>query len=290
MSKTRHPPELLAGAKSGRLVPFVGAGMSIPCGGPSWAKLRDQIIAQMGVDLGTGALENRLRAALSSSDPSLLTEAVRTIASVQDPLMVADIYEKKVGRPGVIDLLNLGLKGLSGPSESHRLLTKIPARAWVTTNYDNLLEAALNDEAVEYRHVLREEDIAYVDSTPMPLIKMHGSLIEPFLPDTVVFSRSDYEAYELKHPNLHLYLEFLMSTCPVLFLGYSVSDPNFRHLYNRVRHRMKRHQRFHFLVAFDMPEPVQHYWQTYGIRTVVLDGKDKEASMQEWLTEFVAAL
>lgn len=288
---TRQPPEgLVASLRNRTLVPFVGAGMSMPSGGPSWRQLRDRMTASLDIDLGTSTLERRLSTALSSLDPSLLQDALVAVANQHDPLMVAQIFQTEVGRPGLVKMLTDSLEGMGGATASHEILCQLPVRCIVTTNYDDLLEQALSTAGTPFRHVVREEDVAYLDLSVLSLIKMHGSLRQPFLPDSVVFSRSDYEAYELKHPSLHVLLEFLISTGPVLFIGYSISDPNFRHLYNRVRFHLERHAQLHYFLTFDMPSEVQRYWHDYGIRPVVLSGTDRKAAVEEWLSALAAEI
>src|SRR4051812_21586863 len=42
-----YPPELVASATSGNMVPFIGAGLSVASGAPSWSGLLEQLLQQM---------------------------------------------------------------------------------------------------------------------------------------------------------------------------------------------------------------------------------------------------
>ena len=57
------------------------------------------------------------------------------------------------------------------------------------------------------------------------LVKMHGCVSAP---DTIVVTRDDYETYAQHHPAIVTYLQSLLATRTFLFVGFSLTDPNFR--------------------------------------------------------------
>jgi hypothetical protein len=252
-----------------------------------------QLLAELQVEIGHEALMEEILTCASRVPgirPGLLGDIKTAFARLYDPLMVAQIYAERFKPRRLIDVLRDMCRAISQPSAVHDLLCSLECRVYVTTNYDNLLERALSNSGVRAVPVFREEDLAYWTSSDVHVIKMHGSLADVFDPESVVITRSDYEAYSLKHPNLDLLIQFIMSTGTLLLLGYSLRDPEFLAIHDRVRYHLKSHKRLVYLIAFDLPEVLQDYWAGYGVYPLNLDGKDKEAAIMSWLTELKARI
>jgi hypothetical protein len=293
MSFAKHPSDLVDSARSGDLVPFVGAGLSIPCGGLSWDEILKVLIADLGRAVGYEDLMDEVRNGLAGV-PGLRTDLIHDIESTFskaiDPLMVAQVYENVFKRRSLINILLDSCRRIRGPSSTHDLLVSLGCQVYVTTNFDDLIEQAISRTGAVPRVVVKEEDVAYWNSGMIQVIKMHGSLVNPFEPDSVVFSRSDFEGYSIKHPSLDMLIQFLMSTGTLLLLGYSARDPNFLVVHDRVRYHLKRHKRQAYLVSFDMPDAVQDYWKEYGLYPISLDGASKVSSLLTWLSDLKALI
>jgi hypothetical protein len=111
--------ELLDALRQGRCVLFIGAGLSVAAGLPSWAKLVDSLAKKLGVALpGRGDLDSYLDLAQWFAEQHGMDALAR--------LIVAEIGEVPVR-----------------PTLAHYLLMSLPVRLVVTTNYDDLLERAL---------------------------------------------------------------------------------------------------------------------------------------------------
>lgn len=117
-----------------------------------------------------------------------------------------------------------------------RLLTIDFAEIW-TTNFDRLIENA----ATDVETVIDDDD--YKQTTPMGarrLTKLHGSIA---MDGTGAYSwrshpvitRSDFEAFERKHPLKWAMLRAQFLTTSFFFLGFSFTDPNVGALLRIVR-------------------------------------------------------
>jgi len=67
------------------------------------------------------------------------------------------------------------------PNRTHRALAELAHHealaGIITTNFDSAIEQALADRAVPYRLFVLEEEFAdHQETTPLPVLKLHGSI------------------------------------------------------------------------------------------------------------------
>ena len=126
------------------------------------------------------------------------------------------------------------------PSDAHYAFWDLPFASVITTNYDFLLESAYFSRR---RQTLRT-------STPTTsaiqlsrgggephLFKLHGSLDDL---GNIVFGRADYRQLNLHNGRLYEYLMRLFIQNSVLFLGYSLTDPDLTTLLDNMREAYDR--------------------------------------------------
>src|SRR5688500_2631802 len=111
------PPRLVAALTTNQLVPFVGAGISIAAGVPSWSELLQKHLKLTRTYLGDEDLRN-------------------------DPLTMAEIASQRIGATQVQATLRALLGRASVPTTSHVVLAALRCPIYITTNYDNYLENA----------------------------------------------------------------------------------------------------------------------------------------------------
>ena len=114
--QTFFPPRLIAAAKTGGVVPFFGAGVSVGAGVPTWADLLDRL----GVTPDF------------ASDPQL----------DNDPLTLAELLAHEIGSAELQNELRKIVASRSTPSILHYLLARLSQPVYITTNYDTLFEIA----------------------------------------------------------------------------------------------------------------------------------------------------
>ncbi len=281
----KYPPDLKSAKNSNELVPFIGAGLSMISGGSSWMLMLEGALDQIKAKIGYEARLKEVEKCLikGPKTKSIISELKSVYISSYDPLLLSQLYENSFGRHAVITFLQQELKKIKLPTKTHDLLFKVNKQVMVTTNYDNLIEQTAKRLGLNYRTILKEEDVPFWSDSELKIIKMHGSLIEPFDSDSIVFTRNDYEAYGLKRPSLSLLINFIMTTKSLLLIGYSARDPDFLALHDIVRLNLKKGKRNIYLIVFDAPQIIMEYWMSYGFYPINLDGKDKEKSLNEWL-------
>lgn len=202
--------ERLAGhALRGELALFLGAGVSMAAGLPSWDGLIDELADRAGMTADERA-------------------ALREVKSVLDQ---ATLVERRLRDRG--DTLGRAVADLLGPYRhyalAHALLAALPVREAITTNYDRLFEEAWRPSDPDGLSVLPG---AIRPDARRWLLKMHGCLSEP---ERVVLTRASYTRYDERLPALGGMVQAFLVTRHVLFAGFSLTDDNFHRIVDAVR-------------------------------------------------------
>jgi SIR2-like domain len=204
----RHlPPELqktagrLAGlARQGHLALFLGAGVGIPAGLPTWKTLLDELSATSGVD--TSDLDSDL-------DKAELLHLELGASFGKDVVKLIDITKRY--------------------AITHAMLASLGCAEIVTTNYDHLYERAASDIADGENAPTLPFDQTR-PRTPW-VLKMHGDIRDP---KSIVLTRSDFVGYDAKSRPMGSIVQSLMITKHLLFVGASMTDDNFLRLAHEV--------------------------------------------------------
>lgn len=199
--------------EKGKLVVFVGAGVSKNSGLPEWEELIKNYADYRGI---------------------------KEFTSKQFLTIPEEVFE----RYGSLKYYEIAEKRFSGkyvPNSIHRILKKMKLTYIITTNYDTLIE----DEIKNLQIVSKDEDLPYTNSNKM-LIKMHGD----FENKNIVLKQSDYDNYEKNFQLISTLVKGLFTTNTVLFIGYSYSDTNVQQIMNWIKEILKEKTRKAFLVEF----------------------------------------
>jgi hypothetical protein len=192
---------------AGRVVPFIGAGLSMSCGLPDWAGLLRNIVEW---SLLHSVPLRQSDAIVKAIDSGNLDQASHAIAEGLGDQMSAALREI-LARPGL------------EPTTLHRLLANISWPAILTTNFDNLLETVLPEiEVLTWRE--RERIIDVLRSGVPHLMLVHGSVNQP---ESIVLSPSEYRE-SMRNPAQSTYLGTLLSQYTFLFIGCSLTDPDIK--------------------------------------------------------------
>lgn len=144
---------------------------------------------------------------------------------------LADQCREVLGRSRFAALLRAELaKPVSPPEATHRPIVETPYASIVTTNFDTLLEDAYalwSDEGVPKsptgaqlgRHGTLLLDRAFF------ILKAHGTIHDDA---SLVFTSEDYRRITHANPAFQSMMAAILLSHAVVFVGYSLNDPNFR--------------------------------------------------------------
>jgi hypothetical protein len=241
--RMNHIPQLVEALERGKLVFFIGADLARELTGlPSRS------------DLAVG-LARRLD--LSGPPPPLPEVAAQ--------------YESRLGRHALVDWLRdqLPVSGIS-PQPFHRHLIELAqvhgARTFITTAYDSLLALAFEQAGVAQDGILRNSDLRFANPDRPMLIWLYGKVEQV---DSLVVTEQDHWNLLRDRDREEVIDEVkrALRQNTVLFLGYNLSDPDFRFLFNEVAD--SRFARLAYVVWPGPPEDQARMWRERGI--VILD-------------------
>jgi hypothetical protein len=243
---------------------FIGAGLSLRAGYPSWRRLVRDMAHDVGLDVDRefdlpGVVQYFLNKAGKTR-----TRLARTIV---------DHFGDEKPIPPVL-----------------RILARLPLRQIWTSNYETLVERAWLEQRKRLDVKSRDKDL--VHESPWAhgvLYKMHGTVEHPA---NVVIAKGDYEAYRRTRSGfLHLLTGQLVSR-RLLFLGISFTDPNLNHLFTVMREAFEDTPPEHYTIVrkpkrtdyktaalFNYARRRHALWvddlQNYGIQSVEVDEYDE---------------
>ncbi|HKW98328.1 MAG TPA: SIR2 family protein [Bryobacteraceae bacterium] len=209
------PEGLLAAISNDRCVALVGAGVTRRCLSKKRAPLPNWPV--LLTDLVSWASE---RNAITAAEVRDLLELI----AKSEFLMVAQEMREKLGDESLsIFIADVFDPDAIVPATVHELLSVVPFRGYITTNYDNLLERAyVNVKNRNMERILATEGnriTHLLDSNPF-LLKLHGDFN---VPSSIVLAHRDYLRL-ITDAEYQRLLDNLLSSFTLLIVGYGLTD------------------------------------------------------------------
>jgi NAD-dependent SIR2 family protein deacetylase len=257
----------------GRAALFVGAGLSIEAGYPSWRSLLKDIAKDLR---------------LSQNEPDLVAIAQYHI-------------NEHTGNSAVLQReLQTALADERPLTTAHHLLARLPIDVVWTTNYDRMLERS-------YRQNGKRPDVKYKQSHltvfdrrgDVEIFKMHGSIDDP---SDIVIARADYEGFGSQRELFQRLLLTDLLRRTFLFVGLSLSDPNLLHILGMLRAALRDNAPGHWAIMLpptpaedEEPEFVARRFELfvkdlkrYGVNVVVVEAPEQVTELLKRLEAFVS--
>lgn len=256
---------LAAAIRERRVILFAGAGLSMVVGLPSWQKLIDHMIAELGLDPD--------QALVPEVGYQALAEHYRIERGSIGPLRSWMDREWKVSTEQV------------RASRIHELIVALDFPLIYTTNYDRNLEAAFEFHEKPFVKIATAADLTKLGGEGCQIIKFHGDFDDD---ETLVLTETDYFSRLSFDGPLDVKLRADAMGRTVLFIGYSMRDLNIRMLLHRIwetwaRSGYESHRPRSFIF---MPRgnPVQQsVLARWGITLLTGHSDDPEAALAEFL-------
>lgn len=241
---------------------FVGAGVSMSAGYPSWKSLLREIGEELGV---------------SSADVSDLAALAQWhIRRTSGATKIRQVIRNEIGVERAIP-------------DTAEVIARLPVRHIWTTNYDTLIERAFNALRRPLDVISSAPDLSLKPRAgAVRLYKMHGSVSQL---NDVVISTDDYELFRSKRGAFLPLLQAHLSSLSMLFVGLSFTDPNVRHVLSLIREAFTDAPPEHFAIVrpphrdeytskdeYEARLKQHEFWtddlQRYGLRAVEIDSYD----------------
>ncbi|MDO3386355.1 SIR2 family protein [Gilvimarinus sp. SDUM040013] len=200
----------------------------------------------------------------------LMSELKSDLAITEDLdyLKLAQLYYLEFGEQTYNQVLRKYFPEDITPSSLHRTILEVNPRVILTTNWDCIIENAIEQEGYLYDKICTDKDLVS-SASPNKIIKIHGD----FKNHNVVFKEDDYLNYSRNFPLIENYIKSIFSTHTVLFLGYSYNDINLKHIMKWMQSHSNSAPPM-YLVNFKSDKPQESYLSNHGITTLVLDGEN----------------
>ena len=220
-------------------------------------------------------------------DWSELIDALSIGGNSSDPLQIAQIYQDNYSKYGLFKKVKeIFPKDYSPKDEPYQSILKLNPAHILTTNYENLIEKAVEESGYsqKYHIVDKDEDLPLANEKQKLLVKVHGS----FDSENIVLSEEDYSEYEKNYPLILSFIRYIFSRHRVLFLGFSLSDPNFNRILYNVKNILKDESLEHTVILHsDISEEEKNYFlskKVYPITSKEIISELKEANKSDYLT------
>lgn len=254
------PPRLIELAAQRQIVPFLGAGFSIPSGVPNWANLIKGLI-ESTVSTQDALLLSQIEKATSLLDVSEILDSML----VNDHSIVS-YFREQLDNPRL------------NPNKYHEALLDLNSDTIITTNWDNLVESKLDSLSVAKQVIYRETDVSFYDpNSRLQLIKIHGTIGDT---NSIVYRKSQYMNYWKDRYLLLSVLTTLAATRSFLFLGYGFGDPNFIEMLELLKSRLGDTRHEHYAITYGSSD-FDRMLKNLGIVPISAVGYDQEKGNYE---------
>lgn len=218
------------------LVIFVGAGVSLDSGMPSWSKAVSQIADKLNI-------------------------SPNEIDSLKIPQYYFNARGKNDYTQLVHQIFRYGTHLQTMPV--HKKIIDFNADVMITTNYDHLLEQAAEESGEVLHIVSKDSDLPY--KRGKELIKMHGD----FEHDNFVLKEDDYLNYGQNFRLIKNYITSLSGTKTILFVGYSFSDPDLKQIFSWLKNVLQGDFRHAYMISVGEYDKYEEtYYKNFGINTL----------------------
>lgn len=206
------------------LIIFVGSGVSLNSGYLSWENFIKKFAD--GIGLKSYSIDEYLKI----------------------PQYYYDMRNEKEYYDIITDALNIQSSPEINPIDD-LIVKNFNLDKIITTNYDELLEKSALKLGINYDVVAKDMDFPNNQSNRM-IIKMHGD----FKNKNIVLKEEDYLNYSEKFRLIETYVKALIATNLVLFVGYSLSDPDVKRIFTWVKNILKEEFRKIYFLDVDIDD------------------------------------
>lgn len=191
---------------------FVGAGVSKLSDAPKWSELIDAFSDRIG----------REKKLYYSNEEYLSIPQMYYYSIDQDDGKYYDFINNCFGSKKLI------------PNAIHKMLLDLNPHAFITTNFDDLLETAASENCQSFKVVACDDEISEINGNRF-ILKLHGDLNHR----NIVLKEEDYLNYSENFKLVETLLKSIFATNTVVFIGYGLNDYNIKLILNWTKTLLK---------------------------------------------------
>jgi tetratricopeptide (TPR) repeat protein len=247
------PFEIEEAIEKNELVFFIGSGLSIPAGLPDWEGLTNSIIMK-----------------IQERNPGCLN--YEAIQKAKSPLDLLSELEKDYHFE-IIKFLTeiIDIPFNEAALSRHRQIWRLTDQV-ITTNFDCLLDSAIQYEKKDYIPVITHANLTGVASLKQNssfYFKVHGCIKD--VKNCILFKNQYKILYSFNKSGAILRLFQILSNSTIIFLGFGLKDPYVRQLLRLRQKVFKGMTPSHFIITKETKE-----YKKLGVKPILVRdfGKD----------------
>ena len=255
------PNSLVAEIAERRCIVFLGAGASVGC-----------------TDLTTGIRPPNW--------PTLLHDAMALVHDAAIPPLASDMIDREqyldaaeliFSRVEAAEARTFFRQRFAIPkytqSEIHEVVLDLDPKIVITTNYDEVYDnycvSGGADDGYSIRRYYEDSVLDEIRSTARIVIKAHGCITDT---SKMVLTRSQYFLARASHPGFFAILDSLFLVNTLLFIGYSLSDPDIHLVLESAQLSVPaRHPHYAVVASGRHPAISQAIRNTYNVKLLEYD-------------------
>ncbi len=257
---------------------FVGAGLSMKAGFPSWPKLLSELIEKVKNESRTpkDKTDELTKLATDPSKYLLVAEELKDLLSTEMHKYIKIRFDNRLIKPTAL----------------HEKIFRIHNNFIVTTNYDTLLENAFVKVKNTWPTVYTYKDASSINYNLYEkehfILKAHGDASRA--PNEIVLTEKDYRNIIYNEKGYQSVLHVMFSMASVLFLGVSLSDPEINLLLGFIHHIFHGGSPEHYAL---MPKDnvtsteIDRWRKDYNIKIITYDPIDGHKQVEEFVDAII---
>lgn len=204
---------------------------------------------------------------------------------------IAERYEEAEGRDALLARIGevFGMEPTS--IEAHWLLSRIKGIPYiVTTNYDRLFEISFGDAIISIaseQELIKAKGRGRGDNQTI-LYKLHGDVDHL---DEVVVTRNDYDRFDQAKNEgdetlLWTRIRPIPAEYPIIFIGYSLDDPNTRAVLDRVLERLGPRETPYYIITRRKPTRGLDWYDKHNVKWIEKDAVEAIREINDYVARY----
>jgi hypothetical protein len=255
---------------------FVGAGLSIASGLPTWAKMLKELIEEMKK--------------LPFDTKAQVSDYEKMISNPNKYLLIAEDLKSNLGKHFNEYLERRFADPKVNPNANHNLIAATKYQFIITTNYDKLIEKAFAFTSQLFPAVLTNtssRDIAYkLWNKEFFIVKAHGDVT--IRKDEIVMTERDYREIMFRNSGFQSAMQVMFSTKSIIFVGSSFTDPDFILLMRYLHSAYHGGGPTHYILIDDseiLDVEAKRYMADFNLHSIKYKAANNYIEITEFLTE-----
>jgi translation initiation factor 2B subunit (eIF-2B alpha/beta/delta family) len=233
---------------------------------------RQQAVAVLGAGVSSsGSTKGRGREMTLPSGNELVKRWAMSRNYIKEGQSLAEAafaIKQREGRTGLLKLIEETIGMNIPPLPAHHALGKLPFVAYISFNFDELLEKALEHAGRTPHRIIKDSNVSIPSWGSVPVIKPHGTISQP---DTIRIASDEIIDLTLDAPLTVDLIKITIAQRRLLYVGFSLSDPDFIALHYNVVRRLESFAPVATAVVLKASEHERSYWREQGVTIVEMD-------------------